>query len=493
MSLKPNNSDSQQGKALQNDLLFRIAGRLRKRLSRYERGRRIIGLFETRDPLVYQLTAVLFVVLAMAFSVAPIVNALAGRMNKDYDLWQRTGQIVTSGGSIYPTDPNRLFPFMYPPAAAVMLATISDLPRPLFVATMLLVQTGAWAFCIYASVKLSTGQFRKAHPLLYLIPSLCVIPFVSDMYLLGQPAVLLLALALGSFLALRRHRPALAGFLVATAAAMKAYPIILIGYFIYRKQVKATLGIVLGVAFYLMIFPSIYRTTQQTNQDVRLWSNGMLFKYDDRSIGQRPDRSFSYKNQSLQSTVHRLARPVLADGERDRQWRVNLGHLDFKQANLLMAICVLGIGLFTMWAWWGQGQPGLSLRDAANSEQAMSLMLTVMMAPLSFNYSYVWMIFPLTFLMSIVVDPNRSDSQRKSASRTLAVSISILACSLVSPKYAAAYGNIFFSGFVVFVGMGLWERRGTFVSTKSGSPSIEHKPHIGQTKTTQQKRKPVKV
>ena len=41
----------------------------------------------------------------------------------------------------------------------------------------------------------------------------------------------------------------------------------------------------------------------------------------------------------------------------------------------------------------------------------------------------------------------------------------------------AAYGNIFFAGFVVFVGLGLWERRGTFVQQKSLIHE-EFKPHV---------------
>lgn len=387
-------------------------------------------------------------------------------MNKDYDLWQRTGWIVSNGQSIYPTDPNRLFPFMYPPPAAVMLAPIAELPRPLFVASLLCLQTVAWAFCIYASVVLSTGRFLNVHPALYMVPSLMVIPFVSDMYLLGQPAVLLLALSLGSFLALRRSFPVLSGVLLATATAIKAYPIILIGYFVYRKKVRATFATVAAVALYLTVFPLAYRSTDQVGQDLTLWARGMLFKYDDRSIGQRPDRAFSYKNQSLQATVHRLSRPVLADGENDRSWYVNLANLDFRLSNYLMMISIVAIGCFTMWAWWGGGRPGRSSEDATNAEQSMSLMLTVMLAPLSFNYSYVWLIFPLTFLMAIVLDDRRAPRCRASAGWTIIATVILLACSLLNTRVAAAYGNIFFAGFAAFIGIGIWERRGTFMATQ---------------------------
>lgn len=439
--------------------------------------REVVEAFENRDPCISSYLAILFLILACAFSIAPLVNSATSRMNKDYDLWQRTGWIVSNGQSIYPTDPNRLFPFMYPPPAAVMLAPLAELPRPLFVASLLILQTAAWAFCIYASVRLSTGRFRGVHPALYMAPSLMVIPFVSDMYLLGQPAILLLALSLGSFLALRRSLPVLSGFLLATATAIKAYPVILIGYLIYRKKPRATAATLAGIAFYLAIFPLSYRSIDQVGQDLSLWARGMLFKYDDRSIGQRPDRSFSYKNQSLQATVHRLSRPVLADGENDRSWYVNLTNLDFRRSNYLMMASIIAIGGFTMWAWWGAGWPGRSRADVMNAEQSMSLMLTVMLAPLSFNYSYVWLIFPLTFLMAVALDADRAPRCRASALWTLLTTAALLACTLLNTRVAAAYGNIFFAGFAAFVGIGIWERRGTFIRRESDSGFADRKRH----------------
>lgn len=439
--------------------------------------RAAIESVERRDPGIQHFALILFIILAIAFSIAPMVNSITSRMNKDYDLWQRTGWIVSHGQSIYPTDPNRLFPFMYPPPAAVMLAPLAELPRPLFVASLLALQTAAWAFCIYASVRLATGRFLGVHPALYLVPSLMVIPFVSDMYLLGQPAVLLLALSLGSFLALRRSMPGLSGFLLATAAAIKAYPIILLGYFVYRKQWRATAASIVSLVFFLTVFPMTYRTTEQVGQDLTLWARGMLFKYDDRSIGQRPDRAFSYKNQSLQATVHRLSRPVLADGENDRSWYVNLANLDFRRSNYLMMMSIVAIGCFTMWAWWGSGWPGRSREDAFNAEQSMSLMLTVMLAPLSFNYSYVWLIFPLTFLMAVALDDRRATRCRSSAAWTVIATVALLVCSLFNTRVAAAYGNIFFAGFAAFVGIGIWQRRGTFMPVAQERDALEPNRH----------------
>jgi hypothetical protein len=61
---------------------------------------------------------------------------------------------------------------------------------------------------------------------LYLIPSLLVIVYIWSSYHLGQPHLVLLALMLGSFVALRAKREIVAGPLIAIAAAIKAFPVL---------------------------------------------------------------------------------------------------------------------------------------------------------------------------------------------------------------------------------------------------------------------------
>jgi hypothetical protein len=52
-----------------------------------------------------------------------------------------------------------------------------------------------------------------------------VIVYVWSSYHLGQPNLVLLALMLGAFVALRAKREVLAGGLIAVAAAIKAFPV----------------------------------------------------------------------------------------------------------------------------------------------------------------------------------------------------------------------------------------------------------------------------
>jgi hypothetical protein len=397
------------------------------------------------------------IIMMIAFSVAPIVNVIKREIfNKDYDLWQATGQIVLDGKDIYPRTPGP-YPFMYPPSCAWMFAPISVLPRGLFVGCLLLLNSAAWASCIFASVYLATGKIRGVHPALYFWPSLAVIPFVHDTYLLGQPALLLLGLLLWSFAFLRKKMPVTAGALIAVAAAIKAYPILAAGYLVYRKQWKALIAMGVTLCALMFVVPLVFRSPVQVKDDFVLWAKGMLFKYDENSIGQRPDRAYSYKNQSVQATVHRLSRSVLADGEADRFWKVNLLNLSFRQTTILMLAVTGGLALLYVGCSWGATKWPLPA-DAV--EQSMGIIMVLFLTPLSFNYGYVWLMFPITVLLHLGFSAAPQSKLRLISWGSIAASIVLLSFSVSNLRVAQAYANVFFSGLILMCSLGFILRSG---------------------------------
>jgi len=397
------------------------------------------------------------VIMMVAFSVAPLVNVARHEIfNKDYDLWQVTGHVVLDGRDIYPRTPGP-YPFMYPPACATMLAPLSPLSRGAFVGCLLVLNSLAWTVCILASVYLATGHVRNQHPALYFWPSLAVIPFVHDTYLLGQPALLLLALLLGSFALLRRGQPVGAGALIAVAAAIKAYPILAAGYLVYRRKWMALIAMGVTLSALMFAYPLLFRTPTQVGEDVAFWVKGMLFKYDEASIGQRPDRSYSYKNQSVQATVHRLARPVLADGEANRFWKVNLLNLSFRQTTLLMIGSVAALGLFYLGSTWGVNKRP---PPADAVEQSMGIIMILFLTPLSFNYGYVWLMFPIAVLLHLGFVAHPHSRLRLWSWGSIAASVVLLSLSVSMLRQAQAYGNVFLSGLVLMVGLGVILRGG---------------------------------
>ena len=220
------------------------------------------------------------------------------------------------GLDVYPRpETGRLFPFMYPPSAAAMLAWVSMLGRTGSLLALVFVNSAAWLASIALSVWLAVKPGERRHPLVVILPSLAIIVLVHNVYLLGQPNLLLLALLLGAFACLQRGHQFGAGALVATAAAIKAFPIMALGYLIYRRMWAASAATVAVLAAWLLIAPLPFRTPAQAVDDVVVWSKGMLFTYNSYGIAQRPFRSYSYKNQSIMALAHRLLRDVPADGE----------------------------------------------------------------------------------------------------------------------------------------------------------------------------------
>ncbi len=446
----------------------------------------------------------LFVGLMVIFSAIPLTIDLLDKPNKDYSLWYQVGVAIRQGLNVYP-DPatGRLFPFMYPPSAAALLGFLSVLGKHGTTLVLVLAHSVAWIGAMVLSVWLATGggSIRK-YPLLAAAPSLCIIPLMQNTYLLGQPNLTLLSLLLAAFFCLRLGREGSAGVLVATAAAIKAFPIMALGYFVYRRMWRASLATVTALIVWLFVVPLPFRTPNQVITDVMVWSRGMVFTYNAQGIAQRPYRSFSYKNQSIMALVHRLLRDVPADGEkvlaehigRRRQgqpvqgmladgsidlaamlstppqasrwedqykgvaaalkqaWRVNVAALDFRTATIISVGAMLILSLFVV-----SLLPARQLRTAKSDsiEFALITLLIVMFSPLSFNYAFVWLIYPLTVALNMVLNEPTRGIWRRLETVWITLILLIPGMAVFSPLYAQAYGNLFFPALLLLIGLGV--------------------------------------
>jgi hypothetical protein len=388
----------------------------------------------------------------VAFSVAPLLNHARGVPNKDYNLWYETGRKALQGDWIYPTD-HRPFPFMYPPAAAAILGLMAPLGETAFVALLVLANSAAWIGCVLLSVYLATGRALGRHPLLYAGPSLVVVVFIHDMYLLGQPALGLLLCLLGAFACLRGGRPYAAGSLMALAAALKAYPILALGLFVYRRQWKATIAAVVTLALLLVVLPMPLRGPRQAWVDLKTWTRGMVLKYDKDTIAQRPERSYSFKNQSLIALANRLLRDVPANGEAKDGWHVNVASLDFRATNAAIAVTALGLCAFYL-ATMPRGGRRTERTDAI--EAAMLLLLIQAFNPLAFDYSFVWLLYPLTVALAIVQEAPAPARARSLMIGWLALVIVVFALALPFRRVAQAYGNLLVADVLLLILLG-WQ------------------------------------
>ena len=174
------------------------------------------------------------------------------------------------------------------------------------------------------------------------ISYLLVIVYIWSSYHLGQSSLVLLALMLGAFVLLRAKREISAGALIALAAAIKAFPVMVIIYLIYRRYWKATVSLVVALVFLLLVFPAPFRGWERTWHDLKQWSVGML-KYTPVGVAQRPMRSYTWKNQSLVGVSNRLLRHVDADAASSphEPIYVNVADLKFATVNAIIITVAL--------------------------------------------------------------------------------------------------------------------------------------------------------
>ena len=304
---------------------------------------------------------------------------------------------------------------------------------------------------------------------LYLVPSLLVIVYIWSTYHLGQPNLVLLALMLGAFAALRAEREIIAGGLIAVAAAIKAFPVIVIVYLLYRRYWTAAASLVVALVFLLLILPAPFRGFERAWRDLEKWSAGML-KYSEAGVGQRPKRSYTWKNQSLVGVSNRLLRRVDADaGSAPHQpVYVNFADLKFSAVNAIIIGIALALGIAFIAV---MPQRGMRTAQSDAIEFALLLLLMLMVTPLSFGYFYSWLMLPFAVVTQQLLSGKPSVILWWSLP-----ALALLALGILFPRAAQLYGNTFFATLLLFVGLSIELWRLKQRATQTQTPAGFHSP-----------------
>jgi hypothetical protein len=399
------------------------------------------------SPLGLHVLFVVLIVTATVFSALPLLRYLRGHSIFDYELWYATGKRVLEGDEIYFFRAGK-YDFMYPPPCALFLAGASLLGQGGLIFLLVAINSVAWFCSAKLSTHLAAGHRGATNAWLYLIPSLLVIVYIWSSYHLGQPNLVLLALMLGAFVTVRTKREILAGGLIAVAAAIKAFPVLAIIYLIYRHYWKAAMSLVVTLVFLLLVLPAPFRGLERAWHDLEKWGAGML-KYSEISVGQRPMRSYTWKNQSLVGVTNRLLRHVDADAASapHQPVYVNFADLTFSRANAVIISVALALGILFIAA---MPQRGLRTAESDAIEFALLLLLMLMVTPLSFGYFYSWLMLPFAVVTQRVFTGKASAILWWSLS-----ALALLALGLLLPRGAQLYGNTFFATLLLFIGLSI--------------------------------------
>ena len=113
----------------------------------------------------------------------------------------------------------------------------------------------------------------------------------------------------------------------------------------------------------------------------------------------------------------------------------------------MMAICLFVVAIFP------PRQSRTAQTDAI--EFALMTLLIVMFSPLSFNYAFVWLIYPLTVALNLVLSDPAPGRWRRLEIAWLASAFLIPGLAVFMPLYAQAYGNLFVPALLLVIGLGV--------------------------------------
>jgi hypothetical protein len=269
-----------------------------------------------------------------------------------------------------------------------------------------------------------------------------MISFTFDMFDLGQPNLVLLALMLLGFWFLQHGRSWSSGSLFALATAIKVFPVAVLPYLVWRRQWASAASMAICLFVFLIVIPTPVRGFQHNLSELKTWYQGMVGSSSEAGFGQRDDQNWSWMNQSLISLTHRLTRPVdyNQDNPNNAPAYMNLLDLDFKTANWVVVGVSLMIGLGFIAV-----MPPTPRRTPRSDAEELGILFCLMTvaSPLARQYYFIWLFFPLTVLLHrAACDPRAA--ARRATWIVLALSGFLVCLSLpIFPHELQAFGNNF--------------------------------------------------
>jgi Glycosyltransferase family 87 len=393
-----------------------------------------------RFPSLRAALDILFLVCCIALTADVLVPEIWGHgKTKDYPLWFWAGQQVLQGRDLYPSDPKAYFEFIYPPLSAVLLAIPSYFGKiPLYTCLSLLNAAAWWMTSQFSNAM--TGSGKIPGPWLFALPGFATVTFVFDMFDLGQPNLILLAMMLYGFWSLKHERPWIAGSMFALATAIKVFPVAVLPYLVWRRQWASVASMVVFLGAFLFVVPMPVRGFQHNVSELKTWYQGMVGSSSEKGFGQRDQQNWSWVNQSIIAVTHRLTRPVNynQDDATKQPAYMNFLDLDFKTANWIVLAISLSIGLGYIAV-----MPSQKHRTPRSDAEELGLLFCLMTvaSPLARQYYFMWLFFPMTVLIHrAAYDPRAA--VRVGTWVTLAIAGLLMCLSLrIFPNDLQAFGN----------------------------------------------------
>ena len=400
---------------------------------------------------------ILFLLCCLVLTADVLVPEIWGNgKTKDYGLWYWAGQQVLHGANLYPTDPNGYLEFIYPPLPAILLAIPSWFGKiPLYLGLSFL-NAAAW-WIVGQLSNAMTGSDRIPGPWLVALPAFATVSFVFDMFDLGQPNLVLLAMMLYGFWLLQHDRPWFAGSMFALATAIKVFPVAVLPYLLWRRRWAGAASMGVFLVVFLLLIPAPIRGYQRNVDELRTWFHAMVGSSSEKGFGQRDEQNWSWVNQSIIAMTHRLVRPInYNQNEPGLPARtMNLADVDFKTANWI----VLGVSLLIGLGFIAVIPPLSRVTPRSNAEELGILFcLMTIASPLARQYYFMWLFFPMTVLMHRAAFDPRFAARWATWGLLAAAGVLMLLSLPLFPTLLQAIGNNLAATVLIIAGL-VWHMR----------------------------------
>jgi hypothetical protein len=414
----------------------------------------------------------LFLVCCAILTADVLVPEIFGHgKTKDYGLWYWAGQQVLHGGPLYPNNLREQFEFIYPPLPAILLAIPSWFGKiPLYIVLSILNVVAWWCTGIFSNAM--TGSGRTLGPWLEALPAIVTVTFVFDMFDLGQPNLVLLAMMLYGFWSLQRQRPWLAGFMFALATAIKVFPIAVLPYLVWRRNWAAVVGTIAFTAILLYVVPAPIRGFERNAAELKTWYQGMVGTSSEKGFGQREEQNWSWVNQSLIAVTHRLVRPINYNQEDPNKppRTMNVIDVDYKTANwiVLALSALLGLGFVAV-------MPPQARRTARSDAEELGILFCLMTvaSPLARQYYFMWLFLPMTVLMHRAAFDERANVRLGTWLALGAAGILMLLSLPGFPNVIQAWGNNLVATAILAVALGWHIRHPPVAASPDAAAGLE--------------------
>jgi hypothetical protein len=190
----------------------------------------------------------------------------------DYTVYTAAGQAILDRQDIYLAQNVRGWRYVYPPPFAILLVPFARMPLALGALIWYLLTVAAiGASAIMPAALLGDTPLRRKPQIVYGLPLLCLATLLISSALRSQASPFMDFFMIAAIYYHLKNRPIAAGFSLACAALLKVFPIVLIVYFILRRQWQAVLATAIALVLLGIVLPSLYWGWQFNWHQIARW------------------------------------------------------------------------------------------------------------------------------------------------------------------------------------------------------------------------------